>query len=853
MARNQIVILRTWEFGNVDEINASAIISSFRELVEVLDLPVVVYEDEVSGVKMLVISHAGSRGYMPVCHYVSMEGGSAAISVSVSGKGCQVRSEDLIQFQYKAKAALRDFMYGVHRGSSLAQRIGTGRTCGNIAGGIGAATGMAIKGTFKLAAKGVRVLMRDQQAYDEEMDFYKLALAVGDYILGGVDSLDIIDRLREKADAGNARAQFILGAAYAEGHGVDADEYEAMKWFERAASNGDLESRNIVAGEYLYSDKDYGTAKKQIGVQYLINLADSGEDWAPQQIIDIYWSGEIDGIPSDYEKAVGYARRYAEKGDMYSLLVLGGVCDTGSHTGIPELLKYKNDSRAVSFYNAVVNNSENKEYREMAALQLGRMSEEGRGREQSYEAAARYYGIAGALGNMEATSKLARYYTLGRGVAKDHRIAEDYCSQILRSGDRNLAHVAYYCMYRIEDERGKYKASMYNARKCLECAGCDEAERAEVCAYLKEQEELIRRMTDEERREYLQERKPLFKNLNKKILAIASVAAVAVIAVIVLLVFSPQDKGSETNSADSADSANLTASANSTVVLKAYSDLLSQDSINISEMYFWYEEDSDTEDELWQAKNCEFNIAYINDDDVPELILRDTADAGYENLVVLSYWEGYVSIAGSSDSGDNIAEYWGVEEGYYEKTGYYTSIYSDMGDGSYIITNIDNMDDDDDSISIEFSSDEIIGYYDSYEECSAEDFYTTLNNMVGNEELTPYEFYENTEKNRNKIFSETAAESAEPDESGDKITSGEEAVEYIIEMCNVQTGDTGDFENVKVSCWGETNGKYEVSIYNDMEDHISTIARYGVTREGYIYDMIAGEWVYNEDGWLRDL
>ena len=47
--------------------------------------------------------------------------------------------------------------------------------CG-LSAGIGAAAGLAIEGTFKLAAKGVKLLMRDKEKYEKEMAFYNNAL-----------------------------------------------------------------------------------------------------------------------------------------------------------------------------------------------------------------------------------------------------------------------------------------------------------------------------------------------------------------------------------------------------------------------------------------------------------------------------------------------------------------------------------------------------------------------------------------------------------------------------------------------------------------------------------------------------
>ena len=49
---------------------------------------------------------------------------------------------------------------------------------------------------------------------------------------------DEITALRSKAEKGNGLAQYNLGLAYAEGHGVAADKIEAFVWLSLARENG---------------------------------------------------------------------------------------------------------------------------------------------------------------------------------------------------------------------------------------------------------------------------------------------------------------------------------------------------------------------------------------------------------------------------------------------------------------------------------------------------------------------------------------------------------------------------------------------------------------------------------------
>ena len=48
---------------------------------------------------------------------------------------------------------------------------------------------------------------------------------------------------QKAAEQGNATAQYILGVAYAEGKGVEQDYKEAVKWFQKAAEQGHAEAQ----------------------------------------------------------------------------------------------------------------------------------------------------------------------------------------------------------------------------------------------------------------------------------------------------------------------------------------------------------------------------------------------------------------------------------------------------------------------------------------------------------------------------------------------------------------------------------------------------------------------------------
>lgn len=365
--------------------------------------------------------------------------------------------------------------------------------------------------------------MRDQEAYDKELAFYLRAMGIGDLVVGGKDSGNLTPVLKEQAERDNVLAQYQLGMSYAAGIGVTASEDEAIRWFERAASHGELRSKNIVAGEWLYGDKDYPVEKKLLGVEYLVDLAASGETWAPAQIIDIYKDGSVSGIPADYDKMVEYAAMYAQQGYLYAAHILAEVCDTARG---PEVSRpYKDDAQAALLYNMILEN-EKCDYIETAAMCLADMYRTGRGVAENVEQAIACYRQASSYGNMEAKLALLELFSQTLENEESRTEIRTLARQLKGSGSAPLNAAAVYFLYRVEDAEEQYGKAMKLARQYV-ADPCAEAQKTEETkAYLAKMEEHISQMSEEERRTFLKERKKLFENplvLKGVVLGIAAV------------------------------------------------------------------------------------------------------------------------------------------------------------------------------------------------------------------------------------------------------------------------------------------------------------------------------------------
>ena len=63
---------------------------------------------------------------------------------------------------------------------------------------------------------------------------------------------DDIAKLKEKAEQGNADAQYDLGLIYAYGRGVPQDDNETAKWLRKAGEQGNVSAQNDLGVAYAH-------------------------------------------------------------------------------------------------------------------------------------------------------------------------------------------------------------------------------------------------------------------------------------------------------------------------------------------------------------------------------------------------------------------------------------------------------------------------------------------------------------------------------------------------------------------------------------------------------------------------
>ncbi|GHT42081.1 hypothetical protein FACS189443_4690 [Planctomycetales bacterium] len=138
---------------------------------------------------------------------------------------------------------------------------------------------------------------------------------------------------KDRAEQGLAAAQNNLGIAYFNGTGVAGDQAEAVKWFRKAAEQGEENAKNVLA-ELEEAETENKTAEKQKEIDYsklspdeLRKLADKGDAKAQCNLGVAYYQGK--GVAKDYAEAVKWFRKAAEQGDAQAQYNLGVMYGKG--------------------------------------------------------------------------------------------------------------------------------------------------------------------------------------------------------------------------------------------------------------------------------------------------------------------------------------------------------------------------------------------------------------------------------------------------------------------------------------------------------------------------------------------
>jgi len=187
---------------------------------------------------------------------------------------------------------------------------------------------------------------------------------------------------KKQAEAGNSKAQSVLGAMYANGEGVPQDYAEAAKWWRKSADQGYAKAQYNLG---LLNENGIGVPKDLAeAARWYRKAADQGYADAQSNLGFIFCNGE--GVQQDYTEALKWWRKAADQGNASAQYNLGlmyvknrkaadqGVAEAQSNLGV----MYekgdgvpKDDIEAYAMYNlAAVTNDLARKNRDILARRL---------------------------------------------------------------------------------------------------------------------------------------------------------------------------------------------------------------------------------------------------------------------------------------------------------------------------------------------------------------------------------------------------------------------------------------------------------------------------------------------------
>jgi tetratricopeptide (TPR) repeat protein len=137
-------------------------------------------------------------------------------------------------------------------------------------------------------------------------------------------SLEQLQAVKAKAEAGDAKAQFLLGVSYFVGEDVPQN-YEAVKWLNKAAEKGFVEAQ-VELGVAYYNGfgvkQNYAEAEK-----WFRKAAEQDYDKAQFNLASMYLHGV--GVPQNFAEACKWSYRAAQQGNVEAQGILGACYEAG--------------------------------------------------------------------------------------------------------------------------------------------------------------------------------------------------------------------------------------------------------------------------------------------------------------------------------------------------------------------------------------------------------------------------------------------------------------------------------------------------------------------------------------------
>ena len=143
-----------------------------------------------------------------------------------------------------------------------------------------------------------------------------------DYYLGNngksQDYAEAVKWYRKAAEQGNTNAQNNLGVCYETGQGVTKNLKEAIRWYMKAAEQGNMNAQNNLG--LCYKSGQGVTKDLKEAVKWFCKAAEQGNANAQNNLGVCYENGQ--GVSQDYVEAIKWYKKAAEQGNRFAILNL---------------------------------------------------------------------------------------------------------------------------------------------------------------------------------------------------------------------------------------------------------------------------------------------------------------------------------------------------------------------------------------------------------------------------------------------------------------------------------------------------------------------------------------------------
>lgn len=123
--------------------------------------------------------------YIAMYIYTYVDKRTPIIEIAATGKGEQIKASELGSMFVKKSVKMKSYIGGLANAYKKAKSYGSRFSSpgASIGAAVGVGASSLVVGGFKLAATGIKLAMRDKEAYEKELTFYTSVLALGDYLL----------------------------------------------------------------------------------------------------------------------------------------------------------------------------------------------------------------------------------------------------------------------------------------------------------------------------------------------------------------------------------------------------------------------------------------------------------------------------------------------------------------------------------------------------------------------------------------------------------------------------------------------------------------------------------------------